>query len=52
MNPPVYCDPKLPKDWEERERRLALERQEELARRESEGVEPELLRMFRWAAAL
>lgn len=52
MTPPVYCDPELPKDWDEREARLALERQRELAHREGEGVEPQLLQMFRQAAAL
>jgi hypothetical protein len=52
MNTPVYCDPQLPEDWDEREARPALERQAELAQRDSEGIEPQLLQMFRRAAAL
>lgn len=47
---PVYCDPELPKDWEQREARLALERQHELALREPQLSEPDVLDLFRrWA---
>lgn len=48
----VLCDPELPADWDEREARLALERQAELAERNPSDFEPELLRLFRAAAAL
>jgi len=48
----VYCNPWLPADWSEREARLALERQEELAQRDDGGVEPELLQIYRRAAAI
>lgn len=37
----VYCDPELPRDWEEREQELAL--------REPQLSEPELLQLFRRA---
>lgn len=48
----VYCDPELPLDWDEREARLALERRIELAQREPQFSEPELVMMFRRAAAI
>lgn len=48
---PVLCDPHLPKDWSERERRLQLDRQIELALREPQLTEPQLLQMFARAPA-
>lgn len=46
--PTVLCDPRMPADWDERERRLALEVQTEIARRD-QLTEPEILDMFRRA---
>lgn len=48
----VLCDPDMPSDWDEREARLTHERQAELALREPQLLEPEILRMFRCAALL
>lgn len=48
---PVLCDPRMPKDWRERERRLQLERQIELGLREPQLTEPQLLQMFARAPA-
>lgn len=48
----VLCDPELPADWDEREARLHLERQAELARRDAQDVEPLLLQLFRREALL
>jgi hypothetical protein len=50
--PQVFCDPRLPKDWDEREQRLQLERQLELAFTQPNFLEPEILTMFRRAAML
>ena len=47
----VLCDPELPDD-DERERRLQFERQVELARREPQLTEPEILQMYRRLALL
>lgn len=49
MNIVVFCDPELPKD-DKREQQLQLERQIELARREPQFTEPEILQMYRRAA--
>lgn len=50
MNIVVLCDPLMPKDWDEREQQLQLDRQIELARREPQFTEPEILQMYRRAA--
>ena len=48
----VYCDPELPADWDEREQRLAIERQVELVQRDPQFFEPEVVTMLRRAALL
>lgn len=48
----VLCDTDMPEDWDEREQRLQLDRQIELARREPQMTEPEILQMYRRAALL
>lgn len=43
----VLCDPRLPEDHDEREERLQRERLIELALREPQLTEPEILQMYR-----